>query len=188
MVCLLKGAIVPGTLETLASLRVSDSLMRSTGFFGLRDCQPRVAGNSDLPFPTPTHLIFVNAECVIGVGEQLERVAAPGRHVADVEGEPQPGHLLEECEHGFRAPDGCAKRAGEIVAIPSLTAPGDRRGRAQAFHGVAFTGSTQVRRECVGEPSSAERRGGPGAALDSMTVPDYGPRPSGLTTGWRTQL
>ena len=38
VVCLLKGAILRGTLDTLANLRVSDYLMRNPGFFAVRDC------------------------------------------------------------------------------------------------------------------------------------------------------
>ncbi len=70
VVCLLKGAILSGTLETLANMRVSDFLMRAPGFFALGICRLRMPGLEDLPFPNPAPTVLVNSECVIGVAEQ----------------------------------------------------------------------------------------------------------------------
>lgn len=65
--CLLKGAILRGTLDTLASLRVSDFLMRNPGFFAVHDCKLRMA--SMPAFPTPIPMVLVNGDRVIGVAE-----------------------------------------------------------------------------------------------------------------------
>ncbi len=68
VVCLLRGAILRGTLETLASLRVSDYLMRNPGFFALHDCTLRMASMPS--FPTPIPVVLVNGDRVIGVAEE----------------------------------------------------------------------------------------------------------------------
>lgn len=68
VVCLLKGAILHGTLETLANLRVSDYLMKGPGFFPLRDCTIRMSSMPSLPTPIP--VVLVNGERVIGVAEE----------------------------------------------------------------------------------------------------------------------
>jgi hypothetical protein len=70
VVCLLKGAILSGTLETLANMRVSDFLMRAPGFFALGSCTVRMAGTARPPFESPVPTLLVNAERVIGVAQQ----------------------------------------------------------------------------------------------------------------------
>ena len=71
VVCLLKGAILTGSLETLVNLRVSDFLMRATGFFALRDCTIKMPRAAALPFESPVPTVLVNAECVIGVAQDF---------------------------------------------------------------------------------------------------------------------
>ena len=70
VLCLLRGAILSGTLETLENLRVSDFLQRSPRYFTLRDCTLRVPNRSKLPFQNPIELVLVNADCVTGVAEE----------------------------------------------------------------------------------------------------------------------
>ena len=68
--CLMPGAMLTGTMEILQNLRVSDYLMRHSGFFPVHDCTIRVSARAQLPFPNPVELVLVNSERVTGVAEQ----------------------------------------------------------------------------------------------------------------------
>jgi hypothetical protein len=66
--CLLETAVVTGTLELIANLRVSDHLMREQGFILLRDCGlVWAARRAQPPFESPIPVLLVNTRHVLGV-------------------------------------------------------------------------------------------------------------------------
>ncbi len=66
--CLLEAGVVTGTLELMASLRVSDHLMREAGFILLRDCGlVWAARRAPLPFASPVPVLLLNTRHILGV-------------------------------------------------------------------------------------------------------------------------
>jgi hypothetical protein len=68
--CMMPGALITGEMQISQNLRVSDYLMRSPGFFVMRDCAVRVSGSVQLPVSNPVDLVLVNSERVTGVAER----------------------------------------------------------------------------------------------------------------------
>jgi hypothetical protein len=68
--CLLPGGTVSGRMRLLSNLRVSDHLMRSTGFVAIHDCRVQLhASAEDSLQSAPLPVAVVNMHCILGVSE-----------------------------------------------------------------------------------------------------------------------